>query len=32
MTEATIHATAVFVAPYATINAKNHIPVTLELP
>ena len=26
-----ISAPAVFVAPYATINVKNHIPVTLEL-
>ena len=27
----TLSAPAVFVAPYATINVKNHIPVTLEL-
>jgi hypothetical protein len=26
-----IPALAIFVAPYATINVKNHIPVTLEL-
>jgi hypothetical protein len=31
MTDATIPAPAVLVAPYATINVKNHIPVTLEL-
>lgn len=31
MTDATTPAPAVIVAPYATINVKNHIPVTLEL-
>jgi hypothetical protein len=27
----TLSAPAIFVAPYATISVKNHIPVTLEL-